>query len=74
MGVTAASPLVLFFWDFWAFIRSASEQDCVAAFSGQGLISALLAFLFKVVALQGPVVLIYYCIYLRRKDSIVSVI
>jgi hypothetical protein len=68
------SPLLLFVWDFTAFSSSHRPDDCVLFFSGTEMPGTLLRFGLKIVGLQLPLQVIYYCMYLRRKESMVQAI
>ena len=61
--------VIMFVWDFYAYVLSTTDQDCTDIFSGNTFFRQVLCFLLKLISMQLTPCMIYYIIYERRKNQ-----
>lgn len=67
---TITSAVMMFIWDYVAFLYSSVAQDCVDMFLGNTFPRKILFFLLKIITMQVQPVGIYYCTYYKNRDFI----
>lgn len=67
---TVVSAVLMFIWDYVAFLYSKVEQDCVDMFVGNNFPRKILFFVLKIITMQVQPMGIYYCTYYKNRDFI----
>ena len=72
VGGSIGGAVIMFIWDYLAYIMSSTDEMCVQIFSGNTFFRKILCFLLKIISMQVVPCIVYYIIFYKRKSQFLS--
>ena len=72
VGGSVVGALIMFMWDYLAYMMSDTDEMCVEVFSGNTFFRKILCFLLKIISMQALPSITYFAIYHRKKNQFLS--